>query len=62
MREPATVGGHAITVRQSVSDPKPFQRQIGEGRRRLTDRKPRMRSALEEHDIVAEHGENAREQ
>ena len=62
MREPASVRGELIAVRQPVANPEPLERQVGERRRRLTDREARMRAALEKHDIVAEHREHARQQ
>ncbi len=62
MREPPPVGGKLITVVEPVPSPKSLQRKIGERRRRLTDCKAWMRPALEQNDVVAEHGEHAREE
>ena len=62
MREPATVSRKLITVVQSVSKPDSLQREIGERRRRFTDREARMSAALEQYDVVPEHGEYARKE
>ncbi|MEA2706554.1 MAG: hypothetical protein QOH22_1342, partial [Gemmatimonadaceae bacterium] len=62
MREPAPVRGKLIAVRQTVVEPDPFERQVGERSRGLTDREARMRSPLEEDDVVTEHRQHAGEE
>src|SRR5438067_11725991 len=62
MFEPAAVRCKLIAIVQAVTQPNALERKVRERRRRFTDCKSRMRSALEENDLVAEHGEHASKQ
>ena len=62
MLEPPAVTGELITVLQSVMERDALERQVGERCRRFTDSKPWMGPTLKQHDLVAETGENTREE
>jgi len=57
---PSPVCRHTVAVREPITGTEALQRKIGEGGRRFAYREPRMRTALQQYDIVAEHGEDAR--
>jgi len=60
--EPTPVRREVITVGEAVPQPDALEREIRQRRRRLTDRESRMRSALEQHDVVTEHREDSRDE
>src|SRR5438105_1757941 len=62
MRQPPAVGGQLITVLQSVTERDALERQVGEWCRRFTDCESWMRTTLKQHNVVAEDGENTREE
>src|SRR5438045_521883 len=62
MLEPAAVRRKLIAIVQAVTQSNALERKVRERCRRFTDCKPRMRPALEENDIVAEHGKHASKQ
>jgi len=51
-----------IAIVETVAPSETLQREIGERSARLTDREPRMRAALEQHNVVPLYGEHPREQ
>ena len=62
MRQPSSVRREVVAVGQPVACRQPLQRQVGQRSRGLADREARVRPALEQHDVVAEHREHARQQ
>ena len=60
--DPAAVRREIVAIIEPVAPRQTLQREVGERCARLADREPRMRAPLEQYDVVALHGEHARQQ